>query len=359
MNLLERLNDLDRRWIFLLMGLAVAIPIIVINLTGRTLPEVPTPLAKSTFQILDDLEPGSRILMAWDFDPASEGELGPMANSFVRQCCQKGHRLYFLTLWPLGPQMIRSSASKVIAEFFPDTHARYGEEWVDLGFKAGNEAVIKTIVTDFPQMFPTDAKGTPLESIPMMEGIDSLQNFDAIINVSAGFPGSKEWVLYAATPLKKPMLVGCTGVQAPQMYPYVPAQVQGLLGAIKGAAEYESVVNSWMRTQLFSEALAADGIDGVDGSLVTSFPREVAEVAGWASGRSGDGLTAAQASAIEGLSPDRMQVLVDIAHDPEPGIFMEAQRRMGPQLVAHLLMIVLIVVGNLVYFANRRRGGAR
>ena len=179
--------------------------------------------------------------------------------------------------------------------------ARYGEQWVDLGFKAGNEAVIKTIVTDFPQMFPTDAKGTPLESIPMMEGIDSLQNFDAIINVSAGFPGSKEWVLYAATPLKKPMLVGCTGVQAPQMYPYVPAQVQGLLGAIKGAAEYESVVNGWMRSELFSDALAADGIDGVDGSLVTSFPREVAEVAGWASERSGDGLTAAQASAVEGL----------------------------------------------------------
>ena len=40
-------------------------------------------------------------------------------------------------------------------------------------------------------------------------------------------------------------------------------------------------------------------------------------------------------------------------------IFLEAQRRMGPQLVAHLLMIALILAGNAVYFVTRRRGGAR
>ena len=120
MSFLERLNNLDRRWIFLMMGLAVAVPIIIINLTGRTLPEVPTPLAKSAFQVLDDLEPGSKILMAWDFDPASEGELGPMANSFIRQCAQRGHRMYFIALWPVGPQMIRSSTSRVLGTYYPE-----------------------------------------------------------------------------------------------------------------------------------------------------------------------------------------------------------------------------------------------
>ena len=357
MSFLDRLNNLDRRWIFLMMGLAVAVPIIVINLTGKTLPEVPTPLAKSAFQVLDDLDPGSRILMSWDFDPASEGELGPMANSFIRQCAQRGHKMYFIALWPVGPQMIRSSTSKVLGAYYPDYE--YGQDWVDLGFKAGNEAVIKTIVTDFRQIFPSDARGTPVAAIPMMAGVKSLGDFDAIVNVSAGYPGSKEWVLYAATPLKKPLIVGCTGVQAPQMYPYVPIQVQGLLGAIKGAAEYESVVNGWVRGDAFSIALAKDGIDGVDGTLVSGFPRVASEVPQWATSKVGDGLTEAAAKRISELPPASVERLVSIAHDPEPGIFLEAQRRMGPQLVAHLLMIALIVVGNIIYFSSRRRGGSR
>jgi hypothetical protein len=32
---------------------------------------------------------------------------------------------------------------------------------------------------------------------------------------------------------------------------------------------------------------------------------------------------------------------------------------MGPQLVAHLLMIGLIIAGNIVFFATRRRGGSQ
>ena len=40
--------------------------------------------------------------------------------------------------------------------------------------------------------------------------------------------------------------------------------------------------------------------------------------------------------------------------DPDPK-YLEALRRMGPQLVAHLLIIILIVLANVVYFAERRR----
>jgi hypothetical protein len=347
MSFLQRLENADRRWVFLLMGLAVAVPIIYIGLTGKTLPERATPLAESAFQVLDDLPTGSRILLAWDFDPASEGELGPMATSFIRQCSQRGHRMYFIALWPVGAQMIRSTTSKVIGGYYPDLV--YGQDWVDLGFKAGNEAVIKTIATDFRQMFPSDARGTSVSAIPMMEGITSIADFDAIVNVSAGYPGSKEWVLYAATPLKKPLVVGCTGVQAPLMYPYVPNQVRGLLGAIKGAAEYESVVNDWVREDRMRQALIAGGMSETDAATTAAELASKPKSAGaWTE-------TAAAAS----LTPESKAAVIAIAAEPTPGIFLEAQRRMGPQLVAHLLMIGLIVMGNVVYFASRRRGGGR
>lgn len=284
------LQNIDRRWIFLLMLLAVAIPI----LFQLQFPETPSLLAQSTFDEIERLEAGDRVLLAWDYDPASEGELGPMATSFARHCCEKRLKIYFLALWPVGQQMIDNTIEKVIKPDFPDMV--YGVDYVNLGFKSGQEGVIKVIVTDLKKLYTTDARGTNIDQIPMCKDVQNIQQMKLVINVSAGYPGSKEWVQYAATPYADKIRVvsGSTGVQAPLLYPYIPQQLPGLLGAIKGAAEYEALV-----------------VQKYD---------------------------------------------IEQGRDPPPK-YQEAKRRMGPQLVAHLLMIGLIVTGNVLYFLQRRRAG--
>lgn len=282
----EFLKNLDRRWVFLLMGLSVGIPILL----QLRFPEKPTGLAQSVFDEIESLQPGDKVMLAFDYDPASEGELGPMATAFVRHCAEKKLKMYFMCLWPVGPQMIDQSIDNVIRSDFPNLV--YGEDYVNLGYKSGYEAVIKVIVTDLRQLYTTDARGTNVDQIPMMSGIESVQDMDLVINVSAGYPGTKEWVQYGSTPYPDTIRIvaGCTGVQAPQMYAYIPQQLPGLLGAIKGAAEYEKLVQ-----------------DKYGGDT------------------------------------------------PDPK-YLEGIRRMGPQLIAHVLMIFLIIVGNVIYFIERSRG---
>jgi len=281
------LRDLDRRWIFLLMLLAVAIPILL----ESQFPEKPTGLAHAVFDEIEKLKEGDRVLMAFDFDPASAGELGPMATSFSYHCAKKKLRMYYMALWPVGPQMIDDAIANVIERDFPEMV--YGEDYVNLGFKSGGEGVIKVVLTDIRQLFTTDALGTPIDDIPMMQGVENIRQMDLIVNVSAGSAGTKEWVQYAITPYPDDLRIvgGCTGVQAPLLYPYIPNQLRGLLGAIKGAAEYEELVMSTY------------------GGL--------------------------------GMA----------------GIYSEARRRMGPQLIAHVLMILLIIAGNIAYVMERRQGG--
>ncbi len=301
MSFLERLDHIDRRWIFLSMGLAVAVPIIVIGITGKTFPEVATPTTRGAFDAIQSLPAGSRILLSFDFDPASAGELQPMATAFVRHAAARDLDIYCMTLWAPAPPLLDETIRKVIVAGHPDRV--YGKDFVNLGFQAGNESVLKVICTDFRQSFSKDYRGTPVDQIPMMAPIKSASDFDCIVTMSAGYPGCKEWVQYIATPAlgsdDEILLVsGVTGVQAPQMVPYWPRQMRGMLGAIKGAAEYESLVNEF----------------------------------------------------IKGSNP---------AADIGPQ-FMEAQRRMAPQLFGHLLMVGLIILGNCIHFGRRRAlaGGA-
>ena len=242
------LSTLDRRWIFLLMGVAVTVPILL----ELQFPEEATSLAHAVFNEIEQLEEGDPVLLAFDYDPASEGELGPMATAFVRHCCEKKLKIYFIALWPVGPQMIDDSINRVIKTDFPDLV--YGEDYVNLGFKPGNEGVIKVIVTDLKQLYSTDDRGTNLDQIPMCRNLVNIQSMDLVAEVSAGYPGVKEWVQYAATPYPDQirLIAGCTGVGAPLLYPYIPEQLKGLLGAIKGAAEYEKlVVDRYDRAGIF------------------------------------------------------------------------------------------------------------
>jgi len=140
-------QNLDRRWIFLAMFLAVAIPIII----QLDFEETPTDLAHRVFDAIEDLPDGSRVLLSFDFDPASEGELKPMATSFVYHCAAKNHKMYFMALWPVGPQMVDDTVENVIKEDFPDL--QYGHNYVNLGYKSGYEGVIKVIVTNFTESY--------------------------------------------------------------------------------------------------------------------------------------------------------------------------------------------------------------
>lgn len=280
--MLQYLANLDRRWIFLTVFLAVGITI----LAQVRFPEVPSPMVRDVYRIIEDLPDGSNVLMAFDYDPASEGELQPMASAFTRHCAKKKHNLYFMTLWPQGVPMIQRSIG-ILNDEFEDYE--YGKNYVNLGFRTGQEGVIKLVTTDLKRIYANDVSGKDLDQIPMTKNLKNIQKMDLIINVSAGTPGAKEWVQYVATPYSIKMVAGTTGVGAPSLYPYIPKQLTGLLGAIKGAAEYE-------------QALAEGYPDLKDN--------------------------------------DKAQ---------------EAKRRMGPQLVAHLLLLSLIILGNVIHFSQKRQ----
>lgn len=236
--MLDFLRTLDRRWVFMAMLLAVAVPI----LAQKTFPEVPTLYVRNVFDAIERLPEGSTILLALDYQPASDAELGPMATGLMRHCCLKHHKMVFLTLIDTGGPVIEQAISRVITSEFGHLNLRRGEDFVNLGYTPGREVVIAVAAQNLRASYPNDSQGVALDDLPLTRNITNLRDFDMIVDISTGVPGFKEWVQYAASPFGIPMAAGTTAVGAPQAYPYIPGQMLGLLAAIKGAAEYEAAM---------------------------------------------------------------------------------------------------------------------
>jgi hypothetical protein len=274
-------QEVERRVIFVFIGLAVTAPI----LFNITFSEKASPIVKAVFNKVENLPSGSRILISFDYGPSMAPEVEPMSNAFLRHSLAKGHKVYIMGLWATGQSLAATAIDSVVKKEFPDKEN--GVDYVNLGYKAGNQGVLNVIITDIRKMYLTDAAGVNLDSMPIMNGVRSLKDMDLLISVGGGFPGVKEWVQFAGDPGQIPLAGGSAAVSTPLLYPYWPTQLVGLLGGIKGAAEYES-------------------------ELKRRYPR--------------------------------------FADMPTPGVKM-----MGPQTLAHLVIMAFIVLGNISYFIMKRK----
>ena len=162
-----------------------------------------------------------------------------MVIALLHQLFEKNHKVYVSCLWPDG-QFMADEALKEVAHLY---NKQYGKDYVILGYKPGNEAIIKGMVRDLRAIFSTDVKGTKVEEIPMMEGIYKFEDFNFLFSASAGFPGSIEWMQYATDNTNVKMSTGTTSIMVNDIMPFVVSdQIQGILAGMPGAAEYESLV---------------------------------------------------------------------------------------------------------------------
>jgi hypothetical protein len=238
MGLFERMLRIDRRWIFLFVGVSVSVPLFLkLDLKIDVTPET-----RGIYEAVEAIPPGSKVILAADYDPGTAAELQPMAVTFLKHALGRGLRVIVVGLWPQGPQQADLALAEAMRE--PGVAARrlvYGVDWINLGYQSGNEVVIQRMGSNIPAIFPRDYRGRPLAEFPIMGGVTDLTAIAYIFNVSAGDPGTLQWVQFAGDRFHVAIGSGSTAVQAPQVYPYWPQQLTGLLGGMKGAAEYEAI----------------------------------------------------------------------------------------------------------------------
>jgi hypothetical protein len=242
-SLLDRLKSIDRRIIFVLIALSVIIPV----LRGIGLPVRVSAEVRQLYDAIEALPPGSKVLISLDYDPETFPEVYPMNLAIVRHMFRKDLEVVAMALWPMGPSLGEMAFDVAAEEYGKE----YGEDYANLGYKIGGIAVISRVATGIRQVYPEDQLGRPINELPVMDGVTG---FRFIVDFSAGDPGVPYWVMIAASRYHMPLGAGCTAVSAPNFYPYLDAgQLVGLLGGMKGAAEYEKLIGA--------SGLATSGMD--------------------------------------------------------------------------------------------------
>jgi hypothetical protein len=235
---LDRLLKLDRRWLFLLVFLGVAGPII----RPFGLPVSTTGPTRSAFEFVESLKPGDIVWLSVDYGPSSAPENDPMAEAIMRQCFLKKVKVIVTALYPLGGLGLANDAVAKVTGEFPDLV--YGVDYVNLGYKDGAAAVMRRLAEDIAAAFPTDVNGRPVSQIPLMQGLRSIRQVQLVATVATGVIG-EWWITQVNAQVGTPVIIGPTAVSAPKYYAFLNSgQLKGMLGGMKGAAEYESLLRA-------------------------------------------------------------------------------------------------------------------
>lgn len=251
MSFLEKLQNIDRRWVYLLAWVAVLVPLL--NPLG-----LPVSIGRDSrqyFNYIDNIPDGTTIMVTFDYGVSAMPELYPLTVATFHHLWTRDFKIVVVASWLQGPMVM----DVVLDELEPaERYGKvYGEDWVELGWFAQGEIGMAALGNDIWGTLPIDyIEGSPTSSFPIMQNIKTAADIDLIISFETGTPGLPEWVRQWNVPYGTDIIMGCIGVMVPEVAPYLQTgQCKALIPGLTASAEYELLLKR--------PGLAIAGVDAI------------------------------------------------------------------------------------------------
>lgn len=234
MSFFDKLQNMDKRIIYTLMLLVLIVPMIM----PLNIPISINSSTRAVYDMIENLQAGDKVLLALDYSPGGSADVHPQLEIMMNHLMRKGVKTVMVSFWDAGPMF----GEQVIKPLEDAGVKKYGVDFVNLGYVAGGEPGIKKFATDVPNTTPKDFRGQSISNFEIMQGVKDATAFKLVIDFSSGTPGAKEWIRQVQTPMGVPMAVGTVTVSVPEYTPFLQSgQLIGMLGGLRGAAEYEKL----------------------------------------------------------------------------------------------------------------------
>ncbi|MCS7040142.1 MAG: zinc ribbon domain-containing protein [Anaerolineae bacterium] len=223
-------------WAGLLMVAVILLAIVLTGLgvTPPTPAASPRPDVAAAYHLIAALPPTARVLLAWDYDPTTQGEMRLLARPLLQHLQSRRVILANVSLRPFGPAM----AAAAFADL--ETIVPLVQPPVDLGFLPGEAAALQALalapagVTHLP---------APARERLALAADEPIAAFDLVIEFSAETATSRQWVEQIAARQTVPLIVAASGAVAPALEPYAQTgQIFALLSGYPDALAYEALL---------------------------------------------------------------------------------------------------------------------
>lgn len=245
MKLHERMTKIDRRIIYLVLAVVVILPLVF----PRVLKVRAMAPVEDLFNAIDNTPTDKAIIIDCSYAPQIKPEIEPMAIAVLRHAFERRHKVLILSLYVQMLGLAQKALTQVTEEFNSVATSRadsiiYGRDYVFLGWTPPPIIPILGMGESITAVYPVDYYGNTTDTLELMQQILNYNNINILVALS-GSSIPKSWVAYAQNRFGVRVGVGCTAVSGADFYPfYQTGQFTGLMVGMKGAAEYEELIDS-------------------------------------------------------------------------------------------------------------------
>lgn len=223
-----------RHIVFLLILVSVSMPLIF----NLSLKHDVTPETLQVFTNIDTLTERDAMIISFDFEASSLPEVRPLAIAMIRHAFKRDLKILGMSLFAEGTALGEQTLRQIAKEY----GKTYGIDWVYLGFRPQRESAILSLGESITAEFPRDYFGRPTNTMEILREIDSFEDVAVVVSIADGDMPSY-WIEYAVSPHSVNLQAVVTATMATSFYPYLQSgQLRGLLAGLKGAAEYETLI---------------------------------------------------------------------------------------------------------------------
>ncbi|OQY21445.1 MAG: hypothetical protein B6I34_07315 [Anaerolineaceae bacterium 4572_32.1] len=234
----------QRVLIYLLVLAAVLVPLLMGPIYGPIDAADLRGGADTFYSLLDGqsalaLPPGSVIVMAFDYNPATAAELSRQARAIVDHLMSRNLRIMVISLYPEGAAL----ASDILDELAATHDYEYGQNYIHLGYLPNQPASVRYFLDTGPAGggWTDYQRGKPVAEYPIAQGVNDLSAIKLIIELTGDKRTLQTWVEQVTARTNLPLAAGVSASGAPYAQPYLDSgQLRALLVGLPGAAEYEA-----------------------------------------------------------------------------------------------------------------------
>ena len=181
MSVLSKLANVDSRVFYWILFIALMVPFLSPIGFPITIAENTRDLYEGITE--DEGNEGDVWIMNFGYGVSAWPECHPSVTVCTKALFREGAKIIFM-----GPhydvELTYNKIHDTVREDF--ANKVYGEDYVFLGYITGGESAIAQLASNIRSVYPVDHFGTPLDQIPMMQGVNTHEDIAGVLSSDTG-----------------------------------------------------------------------------------------------------------------------------------------------------------------------------